>query len=73
MNNKDRVAFAKLISELREPQAMAYSSNPEYEDGVDFGREDSADQLEWLIKELDKTDGKPRLLQGTSKDGKNGC
>ena len=54
MNQKDRAAFKKLIDKLREPQAMAYSSNPEYEDGVDFGREDSADEIEWLIKELTK-------------------
>ena len=53
MNIKDREAFRKLIAELREPQAMAYSSNPEYEDGIDYGREDSADRIEYLIKQLD--------------------
>lgn len=53
MNIKDRAAFTKLIAELREPQAMAYSSNPDYEDGVDYGREDAADQLEYLIMQLD--------------------
>ena len=52
MNQKDRAAFKKLIDELRVPQGMPYSSNPEYDDGVDFGREDAADQFEWLIKEL---------------------
>ncbi len=52
MNIKDKKALKKLIETLREPQAMAYASNPEYEDGVDFGREDAADQLEYLIKEL---------------------
>ena len=52
MNQKDRAAFKKLIDELRVPQAMAYSSSPDYDDGVDFGREDAADQFEWLIKEL---------------------
>ena len=55
MNIKDREAFRKLIEELREPQAMAYSSHPDYEDGIDYGREDAADRIEWLIKELDKT------------------
>ncbi len=52
MNSKDKKALKKLIESLREPQAMAYSSNPEYDDGVDYGRDDAADQLEYLIKEL---------------------
>ena len=54
MNMKDKKAFKELIEELRQPQAMAYSSNPEYEDGIDYGREDSADRIEYLIKQLDK-------------------
>ena len=53
MNIKDREAFRKLVAELREPQAQPYASNPEYEDGIDYGREDSADQIEYLIKQLD--------------------
>ena len=61
MNQKDRAAFKKLINELREPQGMPYSSNPEYDDGIDYGREDSADRFEWLIKELDKTKKKDTL------------
>lgn len=52
MNLKDKKAFKKLIDELRVPQGLAYSSNPEYDDGVDYGREDAADRFEWLIKEL---------------------
>ena len=54
MNIKDREAFRKLIEELRTPQAQAYSSHPDYEDGIDYGREDAADRIEWLIAELDK-------------------
>jgi len=53
MNIKDREAFKKLIEEFRVPQAMAYASNPEYEDGIDYGREDAADRIEYLIKQLD--------------------
>lgn len=53
MNIKDREAFKKLIAELRVPQAQAYSSHPDYEDGIDYGRDDAADQIEYLIKQLD--------------------
>jgi len=54
MNTKDRKAFKELIEDLRQPTAMAYSSNPEYDEGIDWGREDTADRIEYLINELTK-------------------
>lgn len=53
MNIKDREAFKKLIAELRKPQAQAFSSHPDFEEGIDYGRDDTADQIEYLIKQLD--------------------
>lgn len=44
--------FRTLIEKLRQPEAMPYSSDPEFENGLDMGREYASDQLEWLLNEL---------------------
>jgi len=54
MKNKEIDLLRTLIKNLREPQALPYSSNPEFESGCDYGREDASDQLEWLLDELVK-------------------
>lgn len=49
MVKREEKALRELMVKWNKPNAMAYSSNPEFEDGVDIGRENCADELEWLI------------------------
>ena len=52
MLKREEKALRELIVELRTSTAMAYSSNPEFEDGIDIGRERAADELEYLLTKL---------------------
>lgn len=52
MLKREEKALRTLIKKLREPQAMPYSSDPEFETGVDHGRDDAADELEWVLNDL---------------------
>lgn len=52
MLKREEKALRALVEKLRKPEAMAYSSNPEFEDGCDSGRDDAADELTWLLNDL---------------------
>jgi len=52
MKTKDIKAFEKLINNLRSPGAMPDSSDPEFESGIDMGRENAADEIECLLAQL---------------------
>lgn len=54
MLKREEKAFRKLIEKLRIPEALPYSSDPEFESGVDQGSDNAADEIEWLLDRLVK-------------------
>ena len=54
MRKREEKALRELIENLRKPKAMPYSSDTEFEDGVDIGRENAADEIEYLLNKLIK-------------------
>ena len=54
MNKRDIEALEKLMEDWRSPNALPYSSDPEFESGMDCVYEDAADDLALLIKQLNK-------------------
>lgn len=54
MNKRDIEVLEEFIKEWNSPQAMAYASDPDFEEGIDRGREECADALEYWLSELKK-------------------
>jgi len=51
MTKKEIKLLKEFIANMRIPQAMPYSSDPEWDSGADYGREDAADELKYLLKD----------------------
>jgi len=54
MLKREEKAIRKLIAGWNIGESLPYSSDPEFEDGIDRGRENCADELEYLLAELAK-------------------
>jgi len=54
MLKREEKALKELIAKLKIPEAMPHSSQSNLEDGIDRGREDAADELEYLLGQLAK-------------------
>jgi len=58
MLKREEKALRKLIAELKVSEAMPYSSDPDFDSGVDHGRDNAAEELEWLLNDLVKSKDK---------------
>ncbi len=54
MLKREEKALRELLAKWKVPEALSYASNPEHDDGIDMGRENAADELEYLLDRLVK-------------------
>ena len=58
MLKREEKALRELMEKWMISEAMPYASDPDFEDGMDRGRENCADELEWLLNDLLKKEKK---------------